>query len=152
MVSTLIFVLVAVALFFAAYFAKRRFGLLGLALATGSLLSGIWEYEAGLMAGALGISPTIVSVIILLLPAFVLLFHGYTYKTFVGRIIGAILFTFITMAFLVELLGQIMDLGGLGLNLYNWFLGNKSLVIGSGLIVAVIDLFLTKPISNAKKR
>lgn len=151
MASTLIFVLVVVVLFFAVYFAKRRFGLLGLALATGSLLSGVWEYEAGLMASALGVSPTIVSMVILLLPVIVLLFHGYTYKTFVGRIIGASLFTFIAMAFLIELLGQIMNLDGLSLNLYNWFLGNKSLVIGSGLIAAVIDLFLTKPISNVKK-
>ena len=51
----LIFAGIAVVLFVSSYMHKRRFGLLGLALATGSLLSGIWGYDLGLIASGLGV-------------------------------------------------------------------------------------------------
>ncbi len=157
MISLMICGLIAVALFVSAYIAKRRFGLLGLALASGSLLSVIWAYDAGLVVSIFGISPSkmvsaITSMVIILLPAFVLLFHGYTYKGRIGRFIGAGLFMALAMAFLVEPLGQMMKPSGFGVDLYDWLVNNKSLIIGSGLIAAVVDIFLTKPIGDKKKR
>lgn len=148
---------IAVLLFGAAYMTKRRFGLLGLALASGSLLSGIWGYDAGLIASSLGIplgavSSAVIMSIIVLLPAGVLLFHGYTYKTLVGRIVGASLFTILALAFLVEPLGRVLSLQGFGANVYSWLVVNRTVIIGIGLIVAVVDLFLTKPASHADKR
>ena len=146
----IICLIIAVALFASAFIAKRRFGLLGLALAAGSLLSGIWSYEAGLIAGLVGIptGPLTVattSAIIVLLPAVVLLFHGDTYKTLVGRIIGASLFTLLATAFLIEPLSHVLTLQGFGANVYKWLVDNRTMVIGAGLIAAVVDLFLTKP-------
>jgi len=149
--------LVTIGLFFAAFSSKRRFGLLGLALASGSLLSGIWGYDAGLIASGLGIpSGPLTSAIslsmIVLLPAGLLLFHGYTYRTLIGRLVGSGLFTLLAIAFLIEPLGHVFVLQGLGANIYNTIVANRELIIGAGLIVAVVDIFLTKPAKSSEKR
>jgi hypothetical protein len=153
----LICILIASALFVSAFMARRRFGLLGLALAAGSLLSGIWAFDVGLIVGAFGISAgpissAVISALIILLPAGVLLFHGYTYKTLVGRVVGASLFTLLAFAFLIEPLGHILVLQGDGANIYNWLVNNRTFIIGAGLIAAVVDLFLTKPVWQPKKK
>jgi len=153
----LICIVIAILLFVAAFVTRRRFGLLGLALAAGSLLSGIWGYDAGLIAGSLGISSgsltsAIITSLIVLLPAGVLLFHGYTYKTLVGRIIGASLFTLLALAFLVEPLGHVLMLQGFGADVYSWLVSNRTAIIGVGLIIAVVDLFLTKPANLSGRR
>jgi hypothetical protein len=152
----LVYIIIAATLFMAAFITKRRFGLLGLALAAGSILSGIWEYDANLVASLFGIpnSPlaaSAVSSIIVLLPAGVLLFHGNTYKTLVSRIIGACLFTLLAIAFLIEPLSHVLMPQGIGAEIYRLLLNNKDMIIGIGLIVAVVDLFLTKPAHLSSK-
>jgi hypothetical protein len=146
-----IFALLAVVLFVSAFITRRRFGLLGLALAAGSILSTIWSYDAGLVVGTIGIFPSgplttaITLALIVLLPAVVLLFHGYTYKNIVSRIIGALLFTLLALAFLVEPLGFALPLDGIGANIYSELVKYKEVIISIGMIAAVIDLFFTKP-------
>ena len=152
-----IFILLAVVLFVLSYIHKRRFGLLGLALAAGSLLSGIWGYNAGLIAGGLGapsgaVTTAIVLSVIVLLPAVILLFHGPTYHNLFGRVIGAGLFTILALAFLIEPLSHALMPQGAGADAYNWLVDNRNYVIGFGLIAAVADLFLTKPAHLSDKR
>jgi len=147
----IVFIAVALILFSAAYITKRRFGLLGLALAAGATLSSLWSFDAGLVVGALGIFPSgplttaITLGCIVLLPSVILLFHGYTYKSFVGRAVGAFLFTALALAFLVEPLGFALPVSGIGKDIYDTLLHYKDVIISVGLILAVIDLFLTKP-------
>jgi len=153
----LICIVIAILLFVAAFITRRRFGLLGLALAAGSLLSGIWGYDAGLITDSLGapsgsLTTAITMSLIVLLPAGVLLFHGYTYKTLVGRVIGASLFTLLALAFLIEPLGYVLALQGFGANVYSWLVNNRTAIIGVGLIIAVVDLFLTKPAHSSDRR
>lgn len=153
----LVCAIIALALFVSAFITKRRFGLLGLALAAGSLLSEIWGYDAGLIASVLGfpsgpLTSAVITALIILLPAVILLFHGYTYKSLIGRIIGASLFTLLALALLVEPLGRILVLQGFGSDVYTWLVNNRSIIIGVSLIVAVIDLFLTKPAHLSDKR
>lgn len=153
----IICVVIAILLFASAFITRRRFGLLGLALAAGSLLSGIWGYDAGLIASGLGIptgslTTAITMAVLVLLPAVVLLFHGYTYKTYVGRVIGASLFTLLALAFLIEPLGHVLMPTGFGADVYNWLNINREAIIGFGLIVAVVDLFLTKPAHLSDRR
>ena len=147
----IVYVILMAALFAAAFFTKRRFGLLGLALAAGSLLSVIWGYDASLIAGLFGFSggpmtSAVVTSIMVLLPAGLLLFHGYTYKSLVGRILGAALFTILATAFLVEPLSHVITVQGPAANIYQWVVSNRTSVIGVGLIAAIVDLFLTKPV------
>lgn len=147
----IIFAVLAIVLFMAAFTTKRRFGLLGLALAAGSILSTIWSFDAGLVVSAIGIFPpgplttAITLALIVLLPAIVLLFHGYTYKGLFGRVMGATLFTLLALAFLVEPLGFALPLDGIGANVYEKFVQYKEVVISVGMVIAVIDLFFTKP-------
>ncbi|MEI6851050.1 MAG: hypothetical protein WCK26_03735 [Candidatus Saccharibacteria bacterium] len=150
MTTVFIYAIIAIILFVAAFITKRRFGLLGLALAAGSILNGIWAYDAGLVAGLFGVPSTfltsaIVSVIVILLPAIVLLFHGSTYRTLLGRIIGASLFTVLAISFMIEPLSHALIVQGVGSDIYTGLLSARANIIGVGLIVAIIDLFLTKP-------
>lgn len=154
----IVFAALAIVFFVSAYLTKRRFGLLGLALAAGSILSSLWSYEAGLLVGAIGVFPsgpvttaaTLSAVVIL--PAVVLLFHGYTYKHMLGRIVGAAMFTLLALAFLVDPLGHAFVLEGTGANVYSWLTHNKDTIISLGMIAAVVDLFFTRPAHLAEKR
>ena len=152
----IVYTIIILALFSASFFTKRRFGLLGLALAAGAMISSIWGYDASLVAGLFGFSggpmtSAVVTSILVLLPAGLLLFHGYTYKSLVGRIIGATLFTVLATAFLVEPLSHVLTVQGPATVIYQSVVDNRTSVIGIGLIVAIADLFFTKPAHSDKR-
>lgn len=141
---------VTVLIFVAAFITRRRFGLLGLALAAGSILSGIWGYDIGLEASAFGapsgtLTAAVVSCLIILFPAGILLFRGDKYKTLVGRIIGASLFTLLAVAFLIGSLSNAIAPQGFGSEIFTWLVNNRTTIIGAGLTLAIFDLILTKP-------
>lgn len=158
MIVGIIFGVLALALFAGAFFSRRRFGLLGLALTAGATLSSIWAYNAGLVISATGLVPSgpltnaIALSAVVLLPAILLLFHGYTYKSVVGRVVGAALFAILALAFLVEPIGYALALEGVAADIYGWLVANKSLIISIGVIAAVVDLFFTKPAKNERDR
>lgn len=148
---------ILILLFSAAFVAKRRFGLLGLALTAGWVLSDIWQYDAGLLFSIFGvpinpISTAVILCIIVLLPAIVLLFHGYAYKLTLARVFGSLLFAVLALAFLVEPIGHALTPDGLGLDVYSWLMNNRFTIIGLGVILAVLDLFFTKPVSNTSSK
>jgi len=147
--ETIIVLAIAILLFATAFISKRRFGLLGLALAAGSILSGIWSYEAGLIPSLFSIpsgslTSAVVSSVIILLPVALLLFHGYSYKTLISRVVGASLLTVLAMAFLVEPISHVLVIQGVGASAFNWLLDNRTTIIGVGLILSIVDLFFTK--------
>ncbi|NTW62286.1 hypothetical protein HGB25_02670 [Candidatus Saccharibacteria bacterium] len=141
---------ISVGLFVSAFLTKKRFGLLGLALAAGSVLAGIWSYEAGLTVGALGLqtnqmTSVVASSLLVLLPAGVLMTRGDHYKSLFGRVVGAGLFTALALAFLLEYIDKVLVVNGFGSNVYQWFLDNRLMIIGVGLVIAVVDIFMKKP-------
>ncbi len=152
-----IFIAVALALFMGAFLSKRRFGLLGLALTAGAMLSETWTYYAGLVVSATGLVPegpitqAATQSLVVLLPAILLLFHGYSYKNMISRVIGSLLFTVLALAFLVEPIGFALPLEGIGADVYQWFVNNKQTIISIGVVLAVIDLFFTKPAKSSDK-
>ena len=157
MVTIIILGGVALLLFAGAFISKRRFGLLGLARTAGATISTIWEYTAGLMVSSTGLVPNgpitqaAVQSLIVLLPAILLLFHGYSYKNIVSRIIGSLLFAVLALAFLVEPIGNALPLEGLGADIYRQIVNYKDVIISVGVVIAVIDLFFTKPAHIAEK-
>lgn len=157
MIPVVVFGGVAILLFLAAFISKRRFGLLGLALAAGATLSTMWSYDAGLVVSSLGILPegvitqAVTQSLVVLLPALLLLFHGYAYKKLPGRIIGSLLFTVLALAFLVEPIGYALPLEGVGATIYSTIDEYKEVIISAGVIIAIIDLFFTKPVHLAEK-
>ncbi len=158
MTVVMVFVLIAVVLFVAAFLSRRRFGLLGLALTAGATLSSIWSYDAGLLISALGILPSgpttnaVALSAVVLLPAALLLFHGYVYKTRLGRVIGATLFTLLALAFLVEPLEYTLPLTGDAAMIFTFIKDQKDLIISFGVVAAVTDIFFTKPVRNDKDK
>lgn len=151
MVVAVVFIVLAIVLFSCAYISKRRFGLLGLALTAGATLSTIWNHEAGLVLSGLGLLPSgpmanaITLSVVVLLPAVLLLFHGYSYRSIAGRLVGSFLFTALALVFLVEPIGYALILEGAGADIYGAITNNKELIISVGVVLAVLDLFMTKP-------
>ena len=128
----------------------RRFGLLGLGIAAGTLLAGqavswVEELFAPLTDYLGGVSAAQAAVILLVLaPSLVLMFVGPKYINLKGRILGAILYTAMAgFAILPFVLGSI-DIPSEAKNLITTF---HVSAIAVGIAVAVIDLF----ISNYKK-
>lgn len=137
-------------LFGASFLTKRRFGVLGLALAAGSILGELWtkdvtEFVYG--AGVDLVSPplaTVVGAVLVLLPAAVLLFRGPTNKDMMWRVIGAVAFGLLALAFLLPTLGEALVLEGDGKKFYDIARDYQSWIITAGLIFAVVDIMATK--------
>ncbi len=91
--------IIAVIFFAVGYIAKRRFGLLGLALIAGSIVSANWsDYVAFTLQfqGVKLLSPplnVVTAVALLVLPAFFLLFVGPKYHKKWQKIAGSVLFS-----------------------------------------------------------
>ena len=154
---SILYPLITAGLFAVAFITKRRFGILGLALATGSILSDVWVHSAGTVVSTAGISlsPMIfnaISVLIVVAPAGVLLFHIHKYKTLAGRIFGSVMFTILAMAFLLEPLGRLFVFQGFGSEAYNILVSNRLIIIGICLTVAIVDKFLSKSAGSSSKR
>lgn len=154
----IILVILAIALFVGAFLSGRRFGLLGLALTAGATLSSIWSYDAGLVVASTGLVPegpltnAVTLSLIVLLPAVVLLFHGFTYKEKVARVIGSVLFALLAVAFLVEPLGFALALEGTAADVYRFVVEHRGVIISIGVVLAVVDLFFTKPASHLERQ
>lgn len=146
----LVFGIVLLSLFILAYVTKRRFGVLGLALTAGAMLSTLWAQTLTPIIEQVGISTsllpltTLVSIGLVLLPAVLLLFSGPSYKDRVSRIIGALLFATLALALLIEPLGSALVLMGQGKEVYDFFDANRLYIITLGLIIALADLLFTK--------
>jgi len=157
MIVPVVFIGLALVLFIGAFLSKRRFGLLGLALTAGATVSTIWSDSAGLIISMTGLVPVgpltnaLALSIVVLLPAIVLLFHGYKYKSVFSRIIGSLLFTILAVAFLLEPIGFALPLEGTSAYLYSQAVNYKDVVISAGVILAVVDLFFTKPAPKTDK-
>lgn len=144
-------------LFAGAFISKRRFGLLGLALTAGATLSVMWADTAGLVVASTGLVPdgpiteAVTLSVLVLLPAILLLFHGYSYKNIAARIIGSLFFAILALAFLLEPIGHVLVLQGIGADVYHQLVEYKDAIISVGVIAAIIDLFFTKPAHVAEK-
>lgn len=140
--------IVAVLLFLLAFMTKRRFGLLGLALAAGSILSGLWVDYASIFMPMLGLqrgslTEASIGVILILMPAFLTMLHGYAYSSMGGRLFGAFAFSLLSLAFLSTPLSFAFVNTGSMAGIVAFVDGNKDFIIGIGLLVAIGDLVVS---------
>jgi hypothetical protein len=137
-------------LFGLAYITKRRFGVLGLALAAGAMLSSLWAQQLTPLVKSTGIDiavpplATVVAVVLVLLPAVLLLTSGPTYHKKSEQVIGALLFAVLAVALLIEPLGSGLVLQGESKQVYDWFFQNRVYLVTAGLIAALADILFTK--------
>lgn len=146
----IIFLIVIGVLFATAFLTKRRFGVLGLALTAGALLSTLWVGDLTpviAQAGFVLVKPPLSSVVsagLILLPAVLLLASGPTYKALPQRILGAVAFAVLAIALLLEPLGSALVIDSTGKPVYDFFVANRAAVITLCLVLALIDLLVVK--------
>ncbi len=146
----ILFGIILIVLFVVAYLTKRRFGVLGLALAAGALLSDLWADKLTPLIADSGVVVerppllTLVAAGIVLLPAVVLFVSGPVYRKSNERLIGAFLFALLAVALLVEPLGSGLLLSGESKQVYDVIAENRVYIITGGLIIAVIDILFTR--------
>jgi hypothetical protein len=152
----IVFVIVLAVLFALAFVTKRKFGVLGLALAAGSMLSELWAAQLTPVVQRAGLEVqnppliTVVSVVLVLLPALVLLSSGPSYHDKSKRIIGALLFAALAFALIIEPLGSALVLEGQGKVIYQFFDTNRVYIVTVGLVIAVVDLLSTRTAKTHK--
>jgi len=146
----LVFGILLVILFVLAFITKRRFGVLGLALAAGAMLSSLWAdkltpviEQAGVVVERPPLA-TIVAVSLVLLPAIVLFVSGPVYRELPMRLAGALMFAALAVALLVEPLGSAMYVTGDSKKVYDFFVENQVYIVTFGLIAAVVDILFTR--------
>ena len=146
----IVFLVAIAVLFLIAFMTKRRFGVLGLALAAGSMLSELWAAKLTPLVAEAGVTVdqppliTVVAVVLVLLPAVLLLFSGPSYHDQTKRIVGAFLFAALAFALLIEPLGSALVLQDQGRQVYDFFAENRVYIVTAGLVIAIIDLLGTQ--------
>ncbi len=154
--AILFFLIIFGLLFILCFFMKRRFGVLGLALAAGVIISQSWAEKLTPIIQQQGFEPTappllvIVQAALVVAPAIILLFSGPTYHQKIPRIIGSLLFALLASTFLVSILGGFMQFDEISLPIYEAFTEFQQVIIVVCLIIAVIDVLMTQ--TPRKKR
>lgn len=157
MISLTFFAVVLGLLFLLGFITKRRFGVLGLALAAGALLSANWAGTVTPFIEQQGISlvapplKSVVEVMLIILPALVLLFSGPTYSSAWPRVAGAVGFAILAFTFMIDSLGSVLQLDSAGQMLYDITLKYQSIVIVVGMMAAITDMLLTGQGHHRKK-
>src|SRR5688572_28171944 len=140
MIALMFIIIMFALLFVMGFVTRRRFGVLGLALAAGSLLSANWSGTLTPFIEQQGfvlIAPplaVVVQVALVLLPPLILLFSGPTYLGLWPRVFGALGFAVLAFVFIAEPLGSVLQLDPSGTTLFNWIDKYASIIIVCGMI------------------
>lgn len=150
MTFVIIFLLLIATLFCIAFFTKRRFGVLGLALAAGSILSTLWVGDLTpiiAQAGFVLVRPPLESVVaamLTLLPAMLLLTSGPSYHAARQQMMGALFFALLATVLLLDSLSSALIIEGLGKQVFDFLMTYQVAIITVCLMIAVMDLLLAK--------
>ena len=155
--ALLVLTVLLAALFVLAYITKRRFGVLGLALCAGSLLSASWTSTLTPWIesqGVVFVSPplsAVVSTLLILGPALLLLFSGPTYSSQLQRIVGAAAFALLAFVFLLQPIGIAFVFNESTSQIYNTVQQSSNLIIVIGILAALGDILITRTPRRRKK-
>lgn len=147
----------AIVLALFAYVTGRRFGVLGLALAAGYVLSKLWETSLAGWAQYLPLESgviepvTIVTLAIILLPSVVLLFGGPAYRTKRGRLIGSLLYGLLAVIFSLGAFEYSLVLVGSGRNLFEMLVQYQQYILTIALGVSIIDIMYARTNKGEKQ-
>lgn len=158
--SIVLIVLAIIALLFAVtYITRRRFGVLGLALCAGYLLSTMWTADvtpwiegAGIQLMTPPLSSVVAAALVLMPPVLLLIFGGPTYNGPLLRLIGAAAFALLATSFLLGPLGNSLILDESGMKIYQVLVNNKSFIITVTIAYALYDIITMRTPKKDKKR
>jgi hypothetical protein len=143
----LIFITMLLALFGLAFISRRRFGLLGLGLAAGTLLASqslplLEEFFQVFKQYLGGVSPAQAAAILLVLaPSLVLMLSGSKYHSGMMRLAGSLLYAvmagFAILPFVLSTINMPDDVK-------NFVTTSHASALAIGVVIAVVDVFLTR--------
>lgn len=148
--AMIVFIVLLGTLFALAFFTKRRFGVLGLALCAGALLSGSWTASLTPFIEQQGVTllapplSAVVAIILTLLPAALLLFSGPAYTKLPSRLVGAGMFALLAFVFLLSPLGTALVFDSTSLQIYNTLVAWSNPIVVAGIAAAITDLLFTR--------
>lgn len=150
--NIVIILLIVVGLLFATtYFTRRRFGVLGLALCAGFLLSTMWTDQVTPFirdnVGVELLTPPLSSVVaatLVLLPAILLLFSGPAYHKKWQRLLGSVAFALLAASFILTPLGNSINFDDTSKKVYDILSENRNLIITVAIGYALYDLMTFK--------
>ncbi len=151
----IVLIVIVAILFVFAYLTRRRFGVLGLALCAGYLLSTTWTDTVTPWVEGAGVElyapplASVVAAVLVLVPPVLLLFSGPVSHGKWQRLISALAFTLLATAFLLGPLGSSLILHSTSLDVYNFLINNRSAIITIAIIYALYD---TLTLHSLKKR
>jgi hypothetical protein len=156
---TLVIILVAlVSLTLAVYASKRRYGVLGLALCAGLILSQQLAKDTSnvLQANAIPVQPlaysSAASVLLILLPAFILLMAGPKYTMKRSQIIGSVGFgLFATLLILGPIAADLPITDKTARPIIDTISQNKPGLVSLGIVLAVGDTFVAHRSKGSRK-
>lgn len=154
--AILFFLIIFGLLFILSFFMRRRFGVLGLALAAGVIISQSWAEKLTPLIQQQGIdsiTPPLLVVVqagLVIAPAILLLFSGPTYHQKIPRLVGSLLFALLSSAFLLSILGGFMQFDEVSLPIYKTFTEVQQIIVVVCLVIAIIDVLTTQ--THHKKR
>lgn len=137
-------------LFILSFFMRRRFGVLGLALAAGVIISQSWAEKLTPLIQQQGIdsmAPPLLVIVqagLVVTPAILLLFSGPTYHQKIPRLVGSLLFALLASTFLLSILGGFMQFDEVSLPIYKAFTEVQQVIVAVCLVIAVIDVLTTQ--------
>jgi hypothetical protein len=155
--ALMIFAVLLIVLFALAYVTKRRFGVMGLALCAGAVLSAGWATTLTPWVAAQGItfvSPplsAVVAALLTLLPAGLLLFSGPTYNGKLLRIAGSAAFALLAAVFLLGPLGEALVWDSASAQVYQFLTNSGNVIVVVGIIAAIADILMTQSSKHRKK-
>jgi hypothetical protein len=153
----IILAIVAGLLFLLPFITKRRFGLLGLALAAGAMLASLWVGDLTPIVASTGVvlvRPPLESVVgagLVLLPALLLLMSGPTEPAFPRRVLGSIAFSLLAVSLLLEPLASALVIEDIGRPVYEFLVNYKAEIVTACLVLAIIDLMFAKQLAKFGK-
>jgi hypothetical protein len=150
MSALIVTLLFTAALFFVSFITKRRFGVLGLALSAGALLSLNWAATLTPFLESQGVAvaapplSSLVQIGLVLLPPLILLFSGPMYTKMLPRVVGAFAFAALALVYVSDVLATILVLESPGSSVFQFLHDNKSILIVAGIIGAITDVLFTR--------
>ena len=149
---TITIVGIAAILFALGFITKRRFGILGLALLSGSYLAGAWAgtivpyvEKTDLNLSSLGVPAlALVTVLITLLPALVLLANSPKYRGKWAKVLGSLAFGLLAGVLLTSTLASVLPLDPIGHTIDTFVIHNYTLLVTAGIVLSIVDLFLSR--------
>ena len=126
------------------FFARRRYGVMALALAPGAMMSALWVNDLTPLvakAGVVIVQPPLEVVVaagLTLVPALLLLFSGPSYHGKMGRALGSVAFGVLAILLLLGPIQSGIVIDGVGAAVFAQFVNYKPLAVTVLLVLGTV--------------